>query len=1296
MRENIKKYARKIVATILVMSVMLVSSSQQIEFVKATDSNYKEMSIADWGTLKETSGDLNVYRLTDSNAISSLDGVAINATLNFNGATWNQIAFGGTDSAPIGGFWMVYSGGSWLMGSNHIGATLEWKSLDSATSAYGNQEVQLRMTFDKATSTNNWTVNVYANDDNVGTFTYEGVTPGLYIAIHKNVTFTAPKSSESQVYAEMEFDDWGVSEGSLYGVDIYSLTNTSAITSLDKVALSGKVNFNGDAGAYFRIGGYKNAGSDMRHAGFRIGTVDGALGIWPQAIGGSEANQVIVPAAQWATLINTEIILRMEFDKNTTTSVWTVTIYINNDKKGSYNCGQTTPGLYLGNVGVTLKGLENEPAYTEMTFGDWGISEGPLYGVDIYSLTQKDAITSLDRVAVSGKVNFNGDAGAYFRIGGYKNAGSDLRHAGFRLGTVNGALGIWPQAIGGNEANQLVLDVAQWETLINTEFTLRMEFDKDARTSNWSVTIYIGENKKGSYNCGQATPGLYIGNVGVSIENLGAGEAIEIPDIYNPPTEMGGETFAGNYITDVSVGEKTTVISAADTDNGYVSSTDYNKYGLDYVMDWNVEREIKVLQLTDTQTIDSAQSRTANRLPFQSQIDEWAPEEMYNNLFRYIIKTVNDAKPDLILITGDVIYGEFDDNGTSLLALIQCMDSLKIPWAPIFGNHENESNMGVKWQCEQFEASPYCLFERRNEIGGNGNYSIGIAKNGALKRVIYMMDNNGCAYSSDYNGTEVKTSFGFTEKQKEWYKNTASTVNTVAGSKIPSFLCYHAPTLEMQEAVVAAGYQSAGSKDTYTLGTDIANVQAGDSGTKGGKAVYTYDEDGLLEIMKAVGTDGAFFGHEHLNNLSVAYKGIRWTYGLKTGTYDSTPNEVGGTLITLSASSDLFTVTQVKTARAEIDASYPRMNYILPKAPKNPNEGIKPKEYKELKFTDWGVQEGNVERAGYAINLYSLTKKKSLASLDGVAISGKVNFNGNGWQWLNFGGTEGAKDGGFWLSAVGENGWAMACQAIGTNYNDEIKWSTAAKFEEEVELRMTFDKGKASNTWTVSVYADDVKVGSRIYEGVNPGLYIGIPQGITIAGMKNTKPTVTLPKFSKKYKEMHFSDFGIYNGVVEDTDIYSLKSYDNISSLDGVAISGKVNFNCTKDGMLRIGGTEGLKHAGFWLFTDGENLRLSPQGIGDEVIDHFLLGKEAWQPLMDKEITLRLTFNKEKNTGKWWVGIYINGQNIGLYNCGVATPGLYLGIYSNVKVRGLVKDSKLDFSLFGYTNKNWREEMGLK
>lgn len=388
----------------------------------------------------------------------------------------------------------------------------------------------------------------------------------------------------------------------------------------------------------------------------------------------------------------------------------------------------------------------------------------------------------------------------------------------------------------------------------------------------------------------------------------------------------GAGQYAADYITDVdATANGTTVLSITDNEqNDYKSVADFDAYGLDYVMDFSfsTDREIRILQLTDTQIVDATQQRYEGRLDSASAA-LWIPENMEKLVFSYIKETVKQTQPDLILLTGDNIHGEFDDDGTLLTALINCMEELQIPWAPINGNHDNESIKGVAWQSEQYANAKYCLFNRRHAIGGNGNYSIGLAKNGELDRVVYMLDSNYCGANlttkyekhADYGTDNIYSMPKLIDTQMEWYRVSQLRVNQVARKTIPSFCCFHVPDAEIGRGLVWAGYQTVENETgNYTIGENGVIAQPGDSGY-----MCSSFSDALLNsmypYMREVGCDGTFSGHLHYSSTSVYYKGIRWTLGTKTGEYVShIPGRLGGTLISLednSSTGEKFVVEQI-------------------------------------------------------------------------------------------------------------------------------------------------------------------------------------------------------------------------------------------------------------------------------------------------------------------------------------------------------------------------------------------------
>lgn len=315
-------------------------------------------------------------------------------------------------------------------------------------------------------------------------------------------------------------------------------------------------------------------------------------------------------------------------------------------------------------------------------------------------------------------------------------------------------------------------------------------------------------------------------------------------------------------------------------------------------MDFNLnftKEEIKILQITDMQVIDSSQQRTPDRLREEEYL-KWLPETKEKNLYCYIRELVERTTPDLIIITGDITYGEFDDSGKSLEEFISFMDSFKIPWAPVYGNHDNETYIGIEKQNSMYEESEFCLF-KKGEVFGNGNYSVGLSFDGVLSRVVCMMDSNGCG--------KLHIPQGFRADQLEWLKNTS------ASCEAPMFCCFHIPTKDFSDAYIAAGYQE--KSDTreewasYELGID-KDARPGEFGKKD-EPFYSYAE-AVLPALKESRVDAVFAGHYHKINLSVMYEGIRFTMGLKTGLYDyHDMDAMGGTLI--SVQRDGFSVRHV-------------------------------------------------------------------------------------------------------------------------------------------------------------------------------------------------------------------------------------------------------------------------------------------------------------------------------------------------------------------------------------------------
>lgn len=338
---------------------------------------------------------------------------------------------------------------------------------------------------------------------------------------------------------------------------------------------------------------------------------------------------------------------------------------------------------------------------------------------------------------------------------------------------------------------------------------------------------------------------------------------------------------------------------------------------VDFVVEVETGRDIRVLQLTDTQIIDAAQRRYDTRL-IEIEQEMWDTDMMESCYKGYLREIITETKPDFIFITGDVVYGEFDDSGSTLTDFIAFMEGFGIPWAPVFGNHDNESKKGADWQCRQFENAEHCLFVQRT-LTGNGNYSVGLAQGGKLVRVFFMLDSNGCGNMSAESkaNKHSTTTIGFGNDQVKWFAGEADAIRAADPETKISF-AFHIQPAEFTAAFSKYGFKNA---DTIANPIDIDNAADKadtDFGYLGRDLKSPWSSAGIWKKLLATGADSVFVGHEHCNSGSVVKDGVRYQYGMKSSTYDrinfrlsdgsivggsevyGTPL-VGGTLMTLSA-----------------------------------------------------------------------------------------------------------------------------------------------------------------------------------------------------------------------------------------------------------------------------------------------------------------------------------------------------------------------------------------------------------
>lgn len=250
-------------------------------------------------------------------------------------------------------------------------------------------------------------------------------------------------------------------------------------------------------------------------------------------------------------------------------------------------------------------------------------------------------------------------------------------------------------------------------------------------------------------------------------------------------------------------------------------------------------------------------------------------------------------QPDLVIVTGDIAYPVPFQSGTfnnkTAAKIFGClMDRLGVYWVPVLGNHDTEAYayysrraIGKYYEQHRFlpkkQGASACLFQCGcADIDGVGNYVINIQNtDGQITQSLFLMD-TGSYVDNDYLGMLWKYD-GIHQNQLEWYKSQLRAFEAYNGARharMPkSLLFFHIPIAQYRDAW--ALYKENGFKDTDTVQYHYGRV-----GEKGGIYPSLYP-DGVFDAVLELGsTQGLFCGHDHLNNFSLDYKGVRLTYGL--------------------------------------------------------------------------------------------------------------------------------------------------------------------------------------------------------------------------------------------------------------------------------------------------------------------------------------------------------------------------------------------------------------------------------
>lgn len=223
--------------------------------------------------------------------------------------------------------------------------------------------------------------------------------------------------------------------------------------------------------------------------------------------------------------------------------------------------------------------------------------------------------------------------------------------------------------------------------------------------------------------------------------------------------------------------------------------------------------------------------------------------------FQVIDAVIKHEQPDLIAVTGDLIWSEEKGTEQNYRRVLHHLSQFNIPFAIVYGNHDAEANITREELFNIQKEYPYSLAKRGpKDIHGVGNYTLSVKShdNEDEQAKLYFLDSG--AYAPEHIG-----GYGWIHTdQVNWF--VAQTRQQE--KKTPALAFFHIPLPEY--------------KDVLQRGKVSGNKLEPVCSPKVNSGLFT----ALLEDGHVMGT---FVGHDHDNDYCGELHGISLCYGRSAG-----------------------------------------------------------------------------------------------------------------------------------------------------------------------------------------------------------------------------------------------------------------------------------------------------------------------------------------------------------------------------------------------------------------------------
>lgn len=326
---------------------------------------------------------------------------------------------------------------------------------------------------------------------------------------------------------------------------------------------------------------------------------------------------------------------------------------------------------------------------------------------------------------------------------------------------------------------------------------------------------------------------------------------------------------------------------------------------------FTTDREFRVMQLTDVHIGGGFLSIQEDKKAINA-----------------VAAMITEEKPDLVIVTGDISFAVPYISGTINNAIahrmfMRLMERLEIPWTVVFGNHDSEAynyyNRATVSKMYDDESLKHCLFIPDGDLSGEGNHVINVKNSaGLITESFYMIDTHSY---TDQDPLGIKWDYDYVkEDQIAWYADkieahkaaNAAVYATLTEEQKTAYAALLEPKSLMFMHIPLREVKAAYDESIANGKEDTENVKwkEGFDGETDEVVYCSRTDEQLFEtVLEKGSTKALFYGHDHLNNFVLEYKGVTLSYGysidyLAYSGIDEQGYHRGCTIITCEPSGD--------------------------------------------------------------------------------------------------------------------------------------------------------------------------------------------------------------------------------------------------------------------------------------------------------------------------------------------------------------------------------------------------------